>query len=63
MTELDGVNDWNKQIIKVAVEAQELVDTDRDEKWVEITAAAPGFAEYQEKTSRVIPVIALQRVA
>ena len=48
---------------KVAVEAQELVDTDRDEKWVEITAVAPGFAEYQEKTSRVIPVIALQRVA
>jgi deazaflavin-dependent oxidoreductase (nitroreductase family) len=48
---------------KVAVEAQELVDSDRDEKWVEITAAAPGFAEYQEKTSRVIPVIALQRVA
>jgi deazaflavin-dependent oxidoreductase (nitroreductase family) len=47
----------------VAVEAQELVGAERDEKWAEITAAAPGFAEYQTKTSRVIPVIALKRVA
>jgi deazaflavin-dependent oxidoreductase (nitroreductase family) len=47
----------------VAVEAQELVGAERDEKWAEITAAAPGFAEYQTKTSRVIPVIALERVA
>jgi hypothetical protein len=45
------------------VEAQELVGAERDEKWAEITAAAPGFAEYQTKTSRVIPVIALERVA
>jgi len=47
----------------VAVEAQELTGVERDEKWAEITAAAPGFAEYQTKTSRVIPVIALKRVA
>jgi deazaflavin-dependent oxidoreductase (nitroreductase family) len=47
----------------VAVEAQELAGVERDEKWAEITAAAPGFAEYQTKTSRVIPVIALKRVA
>jgi hypothetical protein len=26
-----------------------------------VTAAAPGFAEYQSKTSRVIPLFELQR--
>ena len=46
-----------------AVEAQELAGVERDEKWAEITGAAPGFAEYQTKTSRVIPVIALKQVA
>ena len=47
----------------VAVEAQELLGAERDEKWAEITTKAPGFADYQTKTSRVIPVIALERVA
>ena len=28
----------------------------------EITAKAPGFAEYEKKATRVIPVFALQRV-
>jgi deazaflavin-dependent oxidoreductase (nitroreductase family) len=47
----------------VTVDARELPGTERDEKWAEITAKAPGFAEYQTKTSRVIPVIALQPAA
>ena len=40
----------------------ELPRAERDEKWAQITAAAPGFAEYQQKTTRVIPVLALTRV-
>jgi deazaflavin-dependent oxidoreductase (nitroreductase family) len=38
-----------------------LPDEERDELWPTITAEMPGFAEYQEKTSRKIPVIALTR--
>jgi deazaflavin-dependent oxidoreductase (nitroreductase family) len=44
------------------VVAEELPRAERDEKWAEITSAAPGFAEYQEKTTRVLPVLALSRV-
>ncbi len=44
------------------VVAEVLPPAERDEKWAQITAVAPGFAEYQEKTSRVIPVLALTRV-
>ena len=47
----------------VTVDAHELAPAERDEKWVEITAKAPGFADYQKKTERVIPVFALHRVA
>ena len=47
----------------VAVDAQELVGAERDAKWAEVAAKAPGFAEYQKKTSRVIPVIALRPAA
>ncbi len=43
------------------VVVEELPPAERDRKWAEITAAAPGFAEYQKKTSRVIPVLALTR--
>ncbi len=43
------------------VVVEELPPAERDEKWAHITSAAPGFAEYQEKTSRVIPVLALSR--
>jgi|SRR5271156_3753977 len=42
--------------------ARELPATERDEVWPKLTAAAPGFAEYQAKTSRVIPVFELQQV-
>jgi deazaflavin-dependent oxidoreductase (nitroreductase family) len=43
------------------VVVEELPPAERDRKWAEVTAVAPGFAEYQKKTSRVIPVLALAR--
>lgn len=43
------------------VVVEELASAERAEKWAAITAAMPGFAEYQEKTSRQIPVLALSR--
>ena len=43
------------------VVVEELAAAERAEKWAAITAAMPGFAEYQEKTSRQIPVLALTR--
>jgi deazaflavin-dependent oxidoreductase (nitroreductase family) len=42
------------------VTARELPPAERDELFSKITAAAPGFAEYQSKTSRLIPVFELQ---
>jgi len=47
----------------VRVDAHELAPAERAEKWAEITTRTPGFADYQKKTERVIPVFALQRVA
>jgi deazaflavin-dependent oxidoreductase (nitroreductase family) len=41
--------------------ARELPPAERDELFGEISAASPGFAEYQSKTSRVIPLFELQR--
>jgi deazaflavin-dependent oxidoreductase (nitroreductase family) len=43
--------------------ARELPIAERDELFAKITAAAPGFAEYQAKTTRVIPVFELQPTA
>jgi deazaflavin-dependent oxidoreductase (nitroreductase family) len=42
------------------VTARELPSDERDELFAQITATAPGFAEYQAKTTRVIPVFELQ---
>jgi deazaflavin-dependent oxidoreductase (nitroreductase family) len=42
------------------VTAREMPSAERDELFPKITAAAPGFAEYQAKTTRVIPVFELQ---
>jgi deazaflavin-dependent oxidoreductase (nitroreductase family) len=42
------------------VTARELPAGERDELFARITAAAPGFGEYQAKTTRVIPVFELQ---
>jgi deazaflavin-dependent oxidoreductase (nitroreductase family) len=47
---------------KFPVVAEELPRAERDEKWKAITSVAPGFAEYEKKTTRVIPVLALTRV-
>lgn len=41
--------------------ARELPSAERDETFPKITAAAPGVAEYQSKTSRVIPLFELQK--
>jgi deazaflavin-dependent oxidoreductase (nitroreductase family) len=43
--------------------ARELPSAERDELFPRITAVAPGFAEYQAKTTRVIPVFELQPLA
>jgi deazaflavin-dependent oxidoreductase (nitroreductase family) len=43
------------------VTAHELPPAERDELFEKVAAAAPGFAEYQAKTSRVIPLFELQR--
>ena len=42
------------------VTARELPSGERDDLFGQITAASPGFAEYQAKTTRVIPVFELQ---
>lgn len=43
------------------VTARELPTDERDGLFDKVTAAAPGFAEYQAKTSRVIPLFELIR--
>ncbi|BBZ44721.1 nitroreductase family deazaflavin-dependent oxidoreductase [Mycobacterium parmense] len=42
------------------VTARELPGAERDALFEKVAAAAPGFAEYQSKTSRVIPLFELQ---
>jgi deazaflavin-dependent oxidoreductase (nitroreductase family) len=43
------------------VTARELPAAEREELFPKVTEVAPGFAEYQSKTSRVIPLFELQR--
>ncbi|OBA63591.1 deazaflavin-dependent nitroreductase [Mycobacterium sp. 1100029.7] len=43
------------------VTAHELPQAERDQLFDKVVAAAPGFADYQSKTSRVIPLFELQR--
>lgn len=43
----------------VDVRATELQGAERDEKYALQAERYPGFAEYQRKTSRIIPVVAL----
>jgi deazaflavin-dependent oxidoreductase (nitroreductase family) len=45
----------------IAVHATELTGAERDEKYRIQSGRYPGFAAYQQKTSRTIPVIALTR--
>ncbi len=44
---------------KLDVRAVELTGAERDGKYAEQVKRYPGFADYQRKTSRVIPVISL----
>jgi deazaflavin-dependent oxidoreductase (nitroreductase family) len=44
------------------VTARELPAAERDAFFEKVAAAAPGFADYQSKTDRVIPLVELQRV-
>jgi deazaflavin-dependent oxidoreductase (nitroreductase family) len=44
---------------KISVTAEQLHGEDRGEAWRQITAAAPRFAGYQQKTDRELPVIRL----
>jgi deazaflavin-dependent oxidoreductase (nitroreductase family) len=46
---------------EVEVTATELPRAERDEAWARITAEAPGFADYEQRTTRVIPVLRLTR--
>jgi deazaflavin-dependent oxidoreductase (nitroreductase family) len=44
---------------KVPVVAEQLHGAERDQAWQRITAAAPRFTGYQQKTDRELPVIRL----
>jgi deazaflavin-dependent oxidoreductase (nitroreductase family) len=43
----------------IPVRAEVLSGAERDRKYAEQAALYPGFADYQKKTTRVIPVVAL----
>lgn len=45
-----------------AARATVLAGEERDRLFAEQAGRNPGFAEYQAKTSRVIPVVALERI-
>ena len=45
----------------VGVRASEITGADYEQTWARLTAAMPGFADYQTKTTRRIPLIALHR--
>jgi deazaflavin-dependent oxidoreductase (nitroreductase family) len=44
------------------VTARELPRDERDQTYPKVVAVAPGFGDYQSKTSRVIPLFELQQV-
>lgn len=43
------------------VQVTEADGAERDDIWTRVVAAMPGFGEYQEKTTRRIPVLVLDR--
>ena len=45
----------------IPVTARELHDGERADAWATITAAAPQFTKYEQKTDRELPVIELTR--
>jgi deazaflavin-dependent oxidoreductase (nitroreductase family) len=46
---------------EVAVHAVQLEGEARDAAWARFTSRSPGFAEYERRTSRTIPVFELRR--
>jgi F420H(2)-dependent quinone reductase len=48
---------------KVAVTARQASEQERERLWVMITATYTGYARYQERTTRRIPVVLLTRDA
>jgi deazaflavin-dependent oxidoreductase (nitroreductase family) len=45
----------------VAVTAEQLHGSERERAWRQITAAAPRFVQYEQKTDRELPIIRLVR--
>jgi deazaflavin-dependent oxidoreductase (nitroreductase family) len=45
----------------IAVTAEQLHGPEREQAWRQITAAAPRFAQYEQKTDRELPIIRLVR--
>jgi deazaflavin-dependent oxidoreductase (nitroreductase family) len=48
---------------RYTVLAEELPRAERDEFWKRVVAEKPGFADYERKTDRLIPLVRLTRVA
>ncbi|QNO37997.1 nitroreductase family deazaflavin-dependent oxidoreductase [Protaetiibacter sp. SSC-01] len=46
---------------EVAVHAERLEGDTRDAAWARFVEASPGFAEYERRTERTIPVVELRR--
>jgi deazaflavin-dependent oxidoreductase (nitroreductase family) len=44
---------------KIPVMAEQLHGAERDQAWQQITASAPRFAQYEQKTDRELPIIRL----
>jgi deazaflavin-dependent oxidoreductase (nitroreductase family) len=54
---------WHDDAVEsVTAKAVPAEGAERDRLWAKITSLAPGFADYQTKTSRQIPVIVLERL-
>jgi deazaflavin-dependent oxidoreductase (nitroreductase family) len=45
----------------IEVRAAEITGDDYEQTWARVTAAMPGFADYQTRTTRRIPLVALHR--
>lgn len=55
-----GVRRWEGDALAEYEAAAEVLEGDeRERAWERVVAWSPGFAEYQTKTDRVIPVVAL----
>jgi deazaflavin-dependent oxidoreductase (nitroreductase family) len=48
---------------RYTVLAEELPRPERDEYWKRVVAENPGFADYERKTDRVIPLVRLSRLS